>query len=88
MKYSIKAFIKRDGMGGYFAECLEVDVVARGETLDETVCKLRREICGYLRGRDMAEFGLVDEPTLFMTFEDEPIIPSPVQCSMELEGNA
>ena len=88
VKHSIKAFIKRDGVGGYFAECLEVDVEARGETLDETVCKLRREICSYLRGRNMAEFGLVDEPTLFMTFEDEPIIPSPLQCSMELEGNA
>ncbi len=88
MKYSIKAFIKRDGMGGYFAECLEVDVEARGETLDETVCKLRSEICSYLRGRNMAEFDLVEEPMLFMTFEDEPIIPAPLQCSMELEGNA
>ncbi len=88
MKYSIKAFIKRDGRGGYFAECLEVDVEARGDTLDETVCKLRRELYSFLRGRDMADFGLVDEPMLFMTFEDEPIILSPLQCNMELEGTA
>jgi hypothetical protein len=82
MKYSIKAFIRRDGMGGFMAECLEIDVEAQGTTLDETVSKLRREICDRLRGKDMAEFGLVEEPALFMTFEDEPIVLSPLQCSV------
>ena len=82
MKYSIKAFIRRDGMGGFMAECLEVDAEARAATLDETVNKLRREICDRLRGREMAEFGLVEEPALFMTFEDEPIVLSALQCGV------
>lgn len=82
MNYSIKAFIRRDGMGGFMAECLEIDVEVQGATLDETVNKLRREICNYLRGKDMAEFGLVEEPALFMTFEDEPIVLSPLKCGI------
>jgi hypothetical protein len=82
LNYSIKAFIRRDGMGGFVAECLEIDVEARGATLDETVNKLRRGICDSLRGRDMAEFGLVEEPALFMTFEDEPIVLSALQCGI------
>ena len=82
MKYSIKAFIRRDGMGGFMAECLEVDAEARAATLDETVNKLRREICDRLRGREMSEFGLVEEPSLFMTFEDEPIVLSALQCGV------
>jgi hypothetical protein len=82
LKYSIKAFIRRDGMGGYMAECLEVDVEARGDTLDETVNRLRRGICDRLRGREMSEFGLVEEPALFMTFEDEPIVMGALQCGV------
>jgi hypothetical protein len=82
LKYSIKAFIRRDGMGGFIAECLEIEAQAQGATLDETVSKLRREICDHLRGKDMAEFGLVEEPALFMTFEDEPIVLSPLQCGI------
>jgi|GEM_PF-7033604 len=89
MKYSIKAFIKRDE-GDFLAECLEVEAFARGKTLDETVEKLRHEICKGLAGVEMSSLDLVEEPTLFLTFEDEPIVARPVDCPVTciLEDNA
>ena len=79
MKYSIKAFIRKDGPG-YFAECLEVEATAKGITLDETVESLRSEICLSLCGKDLSLLGLVDEPTIFMTIEDVPLPAKPLLC--------
>ena len=73
MKYSIKVFVRRSDEGGYIADCLEVDASAQGITLDDTVANLRRLLEEMLQGADMASFDLVEEPTLFFTFEDEPI---------------
>ncbi len=73
MRYSIKAFIRKDG-AGYVADCLEVEeAVVRGETLDETVEKLRQELCRHLEACHPSAFGLVEEPTLFITIEDVPL---------------
>ena len=84
MKYSIKAFI-RSHKGGYMAECLEVDASASARTFDETVERLRHEICLRLRDADMGELGLVDDPTLFITFEDVPLSGEPLHCALQQE---
>jgi len=73
MQYSIKAFIRKEGPR-YFAECLEVEASAEGYTLDETVESLRSEVCRMLEGADMCALGLCEEPTLFFTFEDVPLV--------------
>ncbi|HLB25322.1 MAG TPA: type II toxin-antitoxin system HicB family antitoxin [Nitrospirota bacterium] len=83
MKYTIKAFIRRDGQG-YIAECLEVEASVKGITLDETVDNLRHELCRCLHGAEMSDFGLVEEPTLFITFEDVPLPKLPLNCELDL----
>ncbi len=83
MKYSIKAFISRDG-DGYTAECIEVVAKVHGKTLDETVEALRHEICRCLTGVDLSRLGLVEDPTLFITFEDVPIPPRPLVCPPQI----
>jgi hypothetical protein len=79
VNYSIKAFISKDG-DGYTAECLDVAAKVHGKTLDETVEALRQEICRCLTGADLGMLGLVDDPTLFITFEDVPIPDRPLVC--------
>jgi len=69
LQYSIKAFIRKDGEG-YIAECLEVEAEAYGRTLDETVERLRVAVTRQLDECDPCSFGLCEEPTLFITFED------------------
>jgi hypothetical protein len=78
MQYSIKAFIKREDGGLYLAECLDVELTVRGVSLDETVEKLKDEICKRFDGADMASLGFVEQPTLFITFEDVAL-PLPVR---------
>lgn len=80
MKYSIKAFIRKEG-DAYVAECIEVDAVVMARTLDETVNALRNRVCERLHGADNSSFGLVDDPTLFIVFEDVPIPSRPLACS-------
>ena len=83
MKYSIKAFIRKEG-DAYVAECLEVDAVAMARTLDETVNALRHRVCERLHGVDNSSFGLVEDPTLFIVFEDVPIPSRPLACPTSL----
>ena len=79
MLHSIKAFIRKDGHN-YVAECLEVDAVARGATLDETVENLRFEVGRRIAGADMAALGLVSDPMLFITLEDVPLMRHRLEC--------
>ena len=79
MKYSIKAFIRKEG-DAYVAECLELDAVAMARTLDDTVDALRNRVCERLHGVDNSALGLVDDPTLFIVFEDVPIPSRPRAC--------
>ena len=83
MNYSIKAFISKDG-DGYCAECLDVAARVHGKTLDETVQALRHEICRCITGVDLGMLGLVDDPTLFITFEDVPIPDRPLVCPPQI----
>ena len=71
MHRTIKAFISK-GENLYVAECLEVNVVTQGKTLDETVANLQDAVALYLEGEDPIELGIVENPALLVTFELEP----------------
>ncbi|MCC5652301.1 type II toxin-antitoxin system HicB family antitoxin [Nostoc sp. XA013] len=69
LKQNIRAVIHRGEQQGYVAECLEVSVVTQGETLDEVVHNLREAVALHLEDEDPTQFGLVDKPSLMVTFE-------------------
>jgi predicted RNase H-like HicB family nuclease len=71
MRHTIKAFISK-GETHYVAECLEINVVTQGKTLDETVANLEEAVALFLEGEDPAEFGLAPDPSLLVTVELEP----------------
>ena len=51
MKKTIKAWIEPD-KGGFTAQCLDINVVTQGDTLDETLANLREAVALYLEGED------------------------------------
>lgn len=71
MQHTIKAFIRK-GEKYYIAECLEIAVVTQGKTLDETINNLKEAVTLHLEGEDLSEYGLVQNPTLLITMEEEP----------------
>ena len=72
LQHAVKATIRR-GEEYYVAECLEIAVVTQGKTLDETVGYLKEAVNLHLEGEDLAEFGLVPDPWMLLTFELELI---------------
>ena len=58
----------------YVAECLDLPVVTQGKTLDELTENIREAISLHLRGEDLAELDLVEEPSVFASFELEPLV--------------
>jgi predicted RNase H-like HicB family nuclease len=72
LQQTIKSFIRPGEHSGYVAECLEISVVTQGETLDEVVNNLKEAVSLHLEGEDPAEFGLVANPSVLVTFELNP----------------
>jgi len=68
---TIKAFLRK-GEKYYVAECFEIAVVTQGRTIDETVSNLEEAVGLHLEGEDLAELGLVPDPTLLTTMEWQP----------------
>lgn len=73
MRRTIKAFISK-GETHYVAECMEVNVVTQGETLDETIANLEEAVALFLEGEDPADFDLVPNPALLVSIELEPVV--------------
>ena len=71
LQRTVKAFIRK-GDTHYVAECLELPVVTQGVTMDETLANLREAVSLHLEGVDLAELGLVPDPTILVTMELEP----------------
>ncbi len=69
---NIKAVITSGEESGYVAECLEIQVVTQGQTLDEVTNNLKEAVELFLEGEDPKEFGLDEKPSLLVTFELEP----------------
>lgn len=72
LQQNIHAYIRLDDEDGYVAECMEVAVVTQGKTLDEVSQNLVEAVSLHLEGEDLAEFGLVAQPSLAVTFELKP----------------
>tara|TARA_Y100000310_G_scaffold294522_1_gene325053 strand:+ start:96 stop:269 length:174 start_codon:yes stop_codon:yes gene_type:complete len=53
---------------------MDIAVVTQGKTLDEAISNLQEAISLHLEGEDMAELGLVSDPTLLVTMELEPLV--------------
>ncbi len=70
LQHNIKAYIYR-GEKHYIAECMEISVVTQGKTLDETIANLQEAVYLHLEGEDLAEYGLVANPTVLVMMELE-----------------
>ncbi len=72
LQHTVKAIIRQGEQSGYVAECVEVPVVTQGTTLDEVTANLKEAVELHFEGEDASQWGLVDRPTLLVTFELEP----------------
>ena len=72
MKRTIQVRIFR-GESQYVAECLDLPVVTEASTLDELAVNIREAIALHLEGEDLAELGLVKDPTVLATLEMEAV---------------
>lgn len=72
LQHTIKAVIRTGEQSGYVAECMEIPVVTQGATLDEVTYNLKEAVQLHLEGEDLAEMGLVQNPTILVTLELEP----------------
>jgi len=68
LQKTIKAFVRK-GERFYVAECMEINVVTQGASLDETIANLREAVSLYLDGENLAELGLAPNPSLLVSME-------------------
>ena len=73
MKKIIQVRISK-GEEQYVAECVDLPLVTQGRTLDEVTENLREAIGLHLRGEDLAELGLAEEPSVLASFELDPLL--------------
>ena len=66
---NIHALIRYGERSGYVAECTEIAVVTQGQTLDQVVSNLQEAVFLHLDGEDLADFGLVPQPTILISLE-------------------
>jgi predicted RNase H-like HicB family nuclease len=62
------------GENQYVAECLDLPVVTQSKTLDELTENLREAISLHLRGENLAELDLAEDPSVLASFELEPLV--------------
>jgi len=72
LQRTIKAIVRK-GDHYYVAECIEVNVVTQGKTLDETIKNLQEAVALHLEGENPEDFDLVRNPTLLVSMELEPV---------------
>ena len=73
LQHTIKAVIRPGEEFGFVAECLEVPVVTQGDTLDAVTRNLQEAVTLHLEGENLRDWGLVDNPTILITFEIDPL---------------
>ena len=76
LQQTIKAVIRLGEEFGFVAECLEIPVVTQGDTLDEVAQNLQEAVTLHLEGENLRDLGLVDHPTILITFEIDPLCAS------------
>lgn len=73
LQRTIKAFIRAGEQSGYVAECLEIPIVTQGATVDQVIQNLQEAVQLHLEDENLAELGLVPDPTIIVTLELEPV---------------
>lgn len=73
LQQTIKAVIRPGEEFGFVAECLEIPVVTQGDTLDAVTQNLQEAVTLHLEGENLQDLGLVDHPTILITFEINPL---------------
>ena len=73
MKKIIQVRIFR-GEDQYVAECLDLPVVTQASTLDELTANVREAISLHLRGEDLSELDLAEDPSVLVSYELEPLL--------------
>lgn len=68
MNNTIKVYISR-GEKYYVAQCVEIDVVTQGKTINQVIKNLREAISLHLEGEDLSEYNLSPNPTMLITME-------------------
>ncbi|MEW6097178.1 MAG: type II toxin-antitoxin system HicB family antitoxin [bacterium] len=67
---TIKVYIEK-GEKYWVAQCIEIDVVTQGKTVEETIKNLKEAVSLHLEGEDLSEYNLSPNPSLLITMEDE-----------------
>lgn len=65
-KNTINAIIRSGEQKGYVAECLNLNVVTQGLTLDETINNLKEAVALHLEDEDLTEFCFTENPSPFI----------------------
>ena len=71
MKKILQVYISK-GDNYFVAECVDLPVVTQGKTLDELTENLKEAIGLQLEGENLADFDLVERPSVLASFELEP----------------
>ena len=71
LKHTITAVISR-GEKLLVAECVEINVVTQGGTMDEVIANLQEAVALHFDGENHEEMGFVKNPALVVTMEVEP----------------
>jgi predicted RNase H-like HicB family nuclease len=73
LQHTIKAVITEGEQSGFIGSCFGLPVVTQGATLDEAVKNLKEAIELHFVGEDPAELGYTANPSVFITYELEPV---------------
>ncbi|MFH1561807.1 MAG: type II toxin-antitoxin system HicB family antitoxin [Nitrospirota bacterium] len=68
MNNTIKVYIS-EGEKYYIAQCVEIDVVTQGETINQVIENIKEAIDLHLEGEDLAQYNLSPKPTMLITME-------------------
>lgn len=73
MKKTIQVRITK-GNTHFVAECLDFALVTQGKTLDELTKNLEEAIALHLEGENLADYDLIEKPSILAIFEFEPML--------------
>ena len=66
--------IIRKGEKFYIGECLEIDVVTQGKTIDETIQNLKEAVYLYFEGEKIGDIYLPEESAITIPIEVEEYV--------------
>jgi len=70
MRQVLTAYVHK-GESQYVAECLEVDIITQGETIETAIKNLQEAVDLYFEDERIEDFHLSDTPSLLFSLEVE-----------------